>query len=88
MTYEWHDLLGNIGVLLILLSYLLVQLDKMDTQGIRYSFINGLGAGFLCISLYINFNLSGLLMELSWLLISIYGLYRCSRRSPRDLLSP
>ena len=80
MTYEWHDLLGNIGVLLILLSYLLVQLDKIDTQGLRYSLVNGVGAGLLCISLYINFNLSGLLMELSWLLISLFGLYRCFRK--------
>ena len=88
MTYEWHDLLGNTGVLLILLSYLLVQLDKIDTQGFRYSFINGLGTGFLCISLYINFNLSGLLMELSWLLISIYGLYRCSRKSSSGFVNP
>ncbi len=88
MTYEWHDLLGNIGVLLILLSYLLVQLDKIDTQAFRYSFMNGLGAALLCISLYINFNLSGLLMELSWLLISIFGLYRCIRKSAADLVSP
>ena len=88
MNYEWHDLLGNIGVLMILLSYLLVQLDKIDTQGIRYSLANGLGAGFLSISLYIDFNLSGLLMELSWLFISIFGLYRCLSKSPDDLVSP
>ncbi len=88
MTYEWHDLLGNVGVLLILLSYLLVQLDKIDTQAFRYSFMNGIGAGLLCISLYIDFNLSGLLMELSWLLISIYGLYRCMRKSSSDLVNP
>ena len=88
MTYEWHDLLGNIGVLLILLSYLLVQLDKIDTQRFRYSFMNGLGAGLLCISLYIDFNLSGLLMELSWLLISIFGLYRWVRKSPAEFVDP
>jgi hypothetical protein len=77
MNYEWHDLLGNIGVLLILTCYLLVQLNKIDTQNVRYSMLNGVGAGFLCVSLYANFNLSGLLIELSWLLISIFGLYRC-----------
>ena len=88
MNYEWHDLLGNIGVFLVLLIYLLVQLDKIDTQGFRYSFVNGLGAGLLCISLYINFNLSGLLVELSWLLISIFGLYRCIPKSPNDSVSP
>ena len=88
MIYEWHDLLGNFGVLLILLSYLLVQLDRIDTQGLRYSLVNGLGAGLLCISLYVDFNLSGLLMEISWLLISIFGLYRCIRKSSGNLASP
>ena len=77
MSYEWHDLVGNMGVLLILIGYLLVQLDRIDTTSYRYSAMNGLGALFLCISLYIEFNLSALLMEVSWLLISIYGLYRC-----------
>ena len=82
MSYEWHDMLGNFGVLLILVAYLLVQLAKIDTQGSRYSLINGLGAGMLSISLYVDFNLSGLLMELSWLLISVYGFYRSLNRSP------
>ena len=80
MTYEWHDALGNIGVFLVLLSYLFVQLDRIDTQGFLYSFANGLGAGLLCISLYVNFNMSGFMMEFSWLLISLYGLYRCATK--------
>ena len=58
MTYEWHDALGNVGVFLVLFSYLLVQLDRIDTKGFLYSFANGLGAALLCISLFINFNMS------------------------------
>ena len=76
MSYGWHDLLGNSGVFLILACYLLVQLDRIDTRSAGYSAINGLGAGLLCVSLYIDFNLSGLLLELSWLAVSIFGLYR------------
>ena len=74
MNYEWHDLAGNIGVTLVLACYLLVQLNRIDTQGVRYSALNGIGAGLLCLSLYIDFNLSGLLIEFSWLLISVFGL--------------
>ena len=81
MSYQWHDLLGNIGVIFILLCYLLVQLGRIDTRGIRYSVFNGVGAGFLCISLTINFNLSGLLIEFSWLLISVFGIYQSITRS-------
>ncbi|NOX50002.1 MAG: hypothetical protein GXP16_05620 [Gammaproteobacteria bacterium] len=84
MNYEWHDFVGNVGVFLILLCYLLVQLGRIDTQGIRYSIGNGVGAGLLCVSLYINFNLSGLLIEISWLLISIFGLYQSVTRTRAD----
>ena len=77
MNYEWHDLLGNIGVFLVLLAYLLVQLNRIDTRKYLYSFVNAAGATLLCISLVINFNMSGLMIELSWVLISLYGLYRC-----------
>ena len=81
MNYEWHDLLGNIGVLLILGCYLLVHLNRINTQGLRYSALNGIGAGLLCVSLYIDFNLSGLLIEFSWLLISVFGLYQAFFRA-------
>lgn len=79
MNYQWHDLLGNIGVLIILICYLLVHLDKIDTHSKSYSVANGVGAVFLCISLYISFNFSGLLMEFCWLLISIFGFYRSTK---------
>ena len=69
---------------LVLLSYLLVQLDRIDTKGFLYSLTNGLGAALLCISLYINFNMSGLLIESSWLLISLYGLYRWVKKPSKN----
>jgi hypothetical protein len=72
----WHDFVGTGGVVLILIVFLLVQLDRIDTQGIRYSAMNAIGAGLLCISLLIEFNLSAFLMEASWLAISLFGLYR------------
>ena len=81
MTYEWHDLLGNIGVLLVLGAYLMVHLDKIDTQAVPYSLMNGIGAGMLSVSLYVSFNMSGLAIEFSWFLISIFGFLRSLRRS-------
>lgn len=87
-NYEWHDILGNIGVVLILIAYLLVQLDRIDTQGLRYSALNGTGALLLCISLMVEFNLSAFLMEASWLVISLYGLFRLLvKKLGRDELS-
>lgn len=76
MDYEFHDLVGNAGVLLILGSYLLVQLRRLDATGVRYLLANGLGAALILVSLLRDFNLSAFLIEVVWLLISLYGLAR------------
>jgi hypothetical protein len=76
MGYNFHDLVGNTGVVLILLTFLLVQLRKMDATGFRYLVANGLGALFILYSLFFDFNLSAFIIESAWLLISVVGLGR------------
>ena len=76
MTYGWHDLIGNLGVLLILLSYLLLQLGRVRPDGLRFSLANGVGALLILISLIQEFNLSAFLIEAAWLLISAGGVLR------------
>ena len=76
MSYQWNDLIGNIGVFLILSTYLLLQLNKIDTRTIRYSILNAAGASAILVSLYFKFNLSAFIIELFWLLISLIGVFR------------
>lgn len=80
MTYGWHDLLGNLGVLLILLGYLLLQLGRVRPDGLRFSLANGIGALLILISLTQEFNLSAFLIEAAWLLISAGGVLRYALR--------
>ncbi|WP_425347716.1 CBU_0592 family membrane protein [Spartinivicinus poritis] len=58
MNNYWYDLVGNIGVLLILLCYLLIQLGKLNNDSLVYSLGNLLGAVLTLVSLYFGFNLS------------------------------
>lgn len=83
MDYSWFDLLGNIGVLLMVVAYLLLQLEKLSSSATSYLLLNTLGAVLVIISLTFRFNLSAFLMEAFWLLISLYGLMKplFSRRS-------
>lgn len=81
MIYGWHDLLGNIGVVLILATYLLLQLEKLSATSLLYSATNGLGALLILVSLIYEFNLSAFIIEAFWLLISIYGLVRYFSRN-------
>lgn len=76
MSYHWYDLLGNLGVLLILLAYWYLQRGKLHSNAIFYSLANFTGALFILVSLYFDFNLSAFIIESAWLLISIYGIYR------------
>jgi hypothetical protein len=64
------------GVVLIVIAYLLLQLNKLPSSALSYSLLNALGALLVIGSLIFNFNLSAFLMEAFWFLISLYGLLK------------
>ena len=74
IDYEWHDLLGNLGVLLIVGSYFWMQVGRISGQSQTYSIVNAIGAALVLVSLYFDFNLSAALVEGFWLIISLLGL--------------
>ena len=79
MKYSFTDFLGNIGVVLITIAYLLLQLNRISNSSLTYSLLNAVGATLIIISLVSNFNLSAFIMEAIWVLISLLGLYRYFR---------
>lgn len=76
MNYTWYDFFGNVGVSTLLMAYLLLQMNKLKSGDLIYSFLNGLGSALILISLIYEFNLSAFFIEFFWLLISIYGIGR------------
>ncbi len=74
MNYSWFDLVGNIGVALMVVAYLLLQLEKLSSSAFSYLILNAIGAVLVIVSLSFRFNLSAFLMEAFWLVISLYGL--------------
>lgn len=90
MNFHLFDLAGFIGVLLIVVAYLLLQLDKLPSSSPRYSLLNAGGALLIIVSLIFAFNLSAFIMEAFWFLFSLLGLWRSlisrkdSRRSGRS----
>ena len=79
MTYGVLDLIGNIGVVVLMVTYLLLQLNRLRSDDLAYSLLNAAGASLIILSLLVNFNLSALLMEVFWVLISFVGIYRYFR---------
>ncbi|HKS08460.1 MAG TPA: hypothetical protein VJS13_02865 [Pyrinomonadaceae bacterium] len=79
MKYGLIDLLGLIGVVLIVITYLMLQLEKLRSSDVAYSLFNAIGASLIVLSLLVTFNLSALLMEVFWVLISLIGVFRYFR---------
>ena len=76
MNYTLLDLIGNVGVVVLMITYLMLQLNKLRSDALAYSLLNAIGASLIVVSLLVNFNLSALLMEVFWVLISFVGIYR------------
>ena len=76
MNFYLFDLVGFIGVALIIVAYLLLQLEKLQSSSLRYSLFNAAGALLIMVSLIFAFNLSAFIVEAFWFLISLVGLWR------------
>lgn len=81
MRYGLLDIFGIAGVILLVITYLLLQVNKLQSTGLLYSLLNAIGASLIILSLLDNFNLSAFLMEAFWVLISLIGVVRYLRRS-------
>jgi hypothetical protein len=79
MNYGPIDFVGNVGVVMLIITYLMLQLNKLSSDGLAYSILNAGGAGLVVVSLLFNFNLSALIVEVFWVLISFVGIFRYFR---------
>ena len=86
MNYQWYDFVGNVGVFIILLAYLLLQMERLGSRSLTYSVMNGVGALLIIVSLCYAFNLSAFVIEFFWLLISIFGMIRVLSARRRGLV--
>jgi hypothetical protein len=76
MQFAWYDIIGSIGVATIILTYVLLQTGRVRSESLLYSVLNGLGAGLIAFSLLYSFNFSAFIVEILWVLISLYGIIK------------
>lgn len=83
MPYAWYDIVGTLGVGIIILTYILLQLERVRSDQLVYSLFNALGAALILVSLYYDFNFPSFIVEFFWLLISLFGIgkFLLKRRS-------
>ena len=76
MSYGLHDLVGNVGVAIIVGTYLALQLERLASTALSYSVLNAVGAALIAASLLFRFNLSAFVIEAFWIAISLVGVAR------------
>ena len=71
---NWYDIVGTLGVGVIVLTYAMLQLGRIRSEQLLYSILNAVGAALILVSLYFDFNFPSVVVEAFWLLISIFGI--------------
>ncbi len=86
---KWYDFVGSAGVFLIVLGYLLIQLNKLTNNDLIYSLLNAIGAALIIVSLLYDFNLSSFIIEAFWLILSLVGIvrYYLTKDRPKNVSS-
>jgi hypothetical protein len=76
---QYNDIIGTLGVGLILLAYFLETAGLLENNGRAFYVMNIIGAALACYaSLLINY-LPFVILEGTWVLVSIYGLMKAMR---------
>lgn len=73
---QTSDLLGTLGVSLLLIGFLLNLFKKLSVSNPAYSVINALGAGLCGVSAYLISFYPFVVLESVWVLVSLYALVR------------
>ncbi|MBT5186910.1 MAG: hypothetical protein HOH19_00170 [Kordiimonadaceae bacterium] len=74
------DIIGMVGVGMIITTYGLLQTNRMNVKSMGYSIYNSLGAALILVSLWADFNLSAFVIEAFWFIFSMVGLYSALKK--------
>ena len=75
-----HDVIVLVGVALLVTTYAMLQIDRIDPKGFWYSFNNMVVAMLVSVSLYYTWNTASVVIEVFWFLISVYGIVMYYKR--------
>jgi len=73
---NYNDVIGSIGVGIILLAYYLNTVNLVTRNGKTYYVMNVIGAAIACYASYLIVYWPFVILEGTWTLVSIYGLMK------------
>lgn len=79
MHFSFGDIIGSIGVFILLLAFVLNLLNKISRESISYILMNIIGGGLACLASYLINYLPFIILEGVWTVVSIVALIRYIR---------
>lgn len=79
--YQWA---GFVGMLFVVVAYLFLQINKYTIKSLEYQLLNLIGAILLLISLFVHFNLGSFIIEIFWIIITVYGIVVNLKKKKED----
>jgi hypothetical protein len=76
---EYNDIIGTVGVGLILMAYFLSTAKLMESNGKSYYVMNVIGAALACYASFLIIYWPFVILEGTWTLVSIYGLMKAMK---------
>ena len=70
------DILGYIGMVMLLIAFGLISMDKVTSKNVSYQWMNLIGGVFLMINTYYYGAFPSAVLNLVWLIIAFVYLYK------------
>lgn len=75
-----NDIIGAIGVGIILLAYFLNIFSLIKKDGSLYFILNIIGASIACYASYLIDYVPFIILEATWAIVSVFGLIRSIKK--------
>ncbi len=76
MQMHTNDIIGFIGVAILLAAFLLNLMGKISKDGLLYILLNIAGAALACFASYLINYLPFVILEGTWMLVSFFALVK------------
>ena len=82
MPIAFYDVVGIVGTAMLIAAYFANQQRWLSSEDWRYPAANLVGAVLILISLWFEWNLPSVVIEIFWIAISLWGIGKSLARRP------
>ena len=80
MQFSFPDIIGSIGVFILLLAFVLNLLNKISGKSLVYILMNIVGAGLACYASCLIHYIPFIILEGVWTVVSLVALLRYKKQ--------